>query len=137
MSELTHDDEAELVDDLNVVTEPAETPIGIISVGRAEAERSIINIDGNEEEEHSVIIIDSEEEVQTVIEIDGDDRGEGSSADDATSAVPGIDECPLCYNTRRNMAFQCGHIVCATCGYKISECCLCRKPIKMRTILFL
>ena len=44
--------------------------------------------------------------------------------------------CPVCLDSEKNMAFQCGHRTCQTCGDRMSECPICRKTVKTRILLY-
>lgn len=44
--------------------------------------------------------------------------------------------CSVCLDKPRDMAFGCGHIVCTTCGPKLTLCPICRTPISSRIKLF-
>mmetsp|Transcript_4478 Transcript_4478/g.6050 ORF Transcript_4478/g.6050 Transcript_4478/m.6050 type:complete len:445 (+) Transcript_4478:261-1595(+) len=47
--------------------------------------------------------------------------------------------CPVCISNAHNMAFQCGHQVCQSCGMNPElqdKCPICREPITARIILF-
>lgn len=44
--------------------------------------------------------------------------------------------CPICFTNKRDMAFQCGHQTCASCGRTLSQCPLCRTKISTRIKLY-
>ncbi|CAF1201450.1 unnamed protein product, partial [Rotaria sordida] len=44
--------------------------------------------------------------------------------------------CPICMDRLKNMVFLCGHGVCQSCGDRVQECPICRKPIEKSIILY-
>jgi len=44
--------------------------------------------------------------------------------------------CGICMDSKKAVAFQCGHQTCATCSTKISNCHICRKKISIRVSLY-
>jgi E3 ubiquitin-protein ligase RGLG len=44
--------------------------------------------------------------------------------------------CPICLTESKDMAFQCGHQTCRTCGETLQNCPMCRERIKTRIRLF-
>ncbi|XP_052196122.1 E3 ubiquitin-protein ligase RGLG3 isoform X2 [Diospyros lotus] len=58
-----------------------------------------------------------------------------------TSFAPGGESsveqvCPICLTNPKDMAFDCGHLVCKECGVSISSCPMCRRPITTRIRLY-
>ncbi|KAG2667047.1 hypothetical protein I3760_15G093900 [Carya illinoinensis] len=45
-------------------------------------------------------------------------------------------ECPICLTKPKDLAFGCGHMTCRDCGPKVSNCPICRQPIRSRIPLF-
>ena len=45
-------------------------------------------------------------------------------------------QCAICLERDVNLAFECGHQVCDTCGEGLSKCHICRKDIGRRLKLF-
>nr|XP_007149161.1 hypothetical protein PHAVU_005G046500g [Phaseolus vulgaris]ESW21155.1 hypothetical protein PHAVU_005G046500g [Phaseolus vulgaris] len=50
-----------------------------------------------------------------------------SSIDDQNQSV-----CPVCLTNPRDLAFGCGHMTCRECGYKLTNCPMCRERINTR-----
>ena len=44
--------------------------------------------------------------------------------------------CPICLTARKNLAFQCGHLVCTECAASLERCPTCRQAIVTRVELF-
>ncbi|XP_062158196.1 E3 ubiquitin-protein ligase RGLG4 isoform X2 [Alnus glutinosa] len=44
--------------------------------------------------------------------------------------------CPICLTNANDLAFGCGHLTCKDCGSKVSNCPICRQPIRNRLRLF-
>ncbi|KAK9675509.1 hypothetical protein RND81_11G011400 [Saponaria officinalis] len=44
--------------------------------------------------------------------------------------------CPVCFTSRKDMAFGCGHQTCCDCGQFLDVCPICRCPINVRIRLF-
>jgi len=44
--------------------------------------------------------------------------------------------CIICFEFPRNIVFQCGHLCCKACAYKIEECHVCRVPIRNRIRIY-
>uniref|UniRef100_A0A7N0RB60 RING-type domain-containing protein n=1 Tax=Kalanchoe fedtschenkoi TaxID=63787 RepID=A0A7N0RB60_KALFE len=44
--------------------------------------------------------------------------------------------CAVCLTNRKDLAFGCGHMTCRECGSKLSNCPICRQPIRNRLRLF-
>jgi len=45
--------------------------------------------------------------------------------------------CPVCLDRLKNMIFSsCGHGTCQLCGDSLTECPICRKPVKQRIIIY-
>ncbi|CAJ2657077.1 unnamed protein product [Trifolium pratense] len=44
--------------------------------------------------------------------------------------------CTICLSNEKDLAFDCGHMTCKECGYKIRKCHICRKKIANRIRLF-
>ncbi|KAE8099805.1 hypothetical protein FH972_017758 [Carpinus fangiana] len=40
--------------------------------------------------------------------------------------------CPICLTNAKDLAFNCGHLTCKECGSKVSNCPICRQPIRSR-----
>lgn len=40
--------------------------------------------------------------------------------------------CPVCWDRRKGLVFQCGHQTCQQCGDKLVECPICRQKISLR-----
>ncbi|KAL2330968.1 hypothetical protein Fmac_018549 [Flemingia macrophylla] len=40
--------------------------------------------------------------------------------------------CPVCLTNARDLAFGCGHMTCRDCGYKLTNCPICRERITSR-----
>ncbi|XP_040997650.1 E3 ubiquitin-protein ligase RGLG4-like [Juglans microcarpa x Juglans regia] len=58
-----------------------------------------------------------------------------------SSSTPTGDErnqsaCPICLTNPKDLAFGCGHMTCRDCGPKVSNCPICRQPIRSRIRLF-
>ncbi|XP_035546407.1 E3 ubiquitin-protein ligase RGLG4 isoform X2 [Juglans regia] len=58
-----------------------------------------------------------------------------------SSSTPAGDEsnqsaCPICLTNPKDLAFGCGHMTCRDCGSKVSNCPICRQPIRSRIRLF-
>ncbi|KAM5586908.1 E3 ubiquitin-protein ligase RGLG4 [Rosa sericea] len=54
----------------------------------------------------------------------------------AISAPVGNDRdelvCPICLTNPKDLAFGCGHMACRDCGARLSNCHICRQPIRSR-----
>ncbi|TKY49460.1 E3 ubiquitin-protein ligase RGLG2 [Spatholobus suberectus] len=50
-----------------------------------------------------------------------------STADEQNQAA-----CPVCLTNARDLAFGCGHMTCRDCGYKLTNCPICRQRITSR-----
>ncbi|KAK9937336.1 hypothetical protein M0R45_014134 [Rubus argutus] len=54
----------------------------------------------------------------------------------ALSAPVGDDRsemvCPICLTNAKDLAFGCGHMTCRDCGARLSNCHICRQPIRSR-----
>lgn len=50
-----------------------------------------------------------------------------TSNDDSNQSV-----CPVCLTNPRDLAFGCGHMTCKDCGYKLTNCPMCRERISTR-----
>ncbi|XP_027342537.1 E3 ubiquitin-protein ligase RGLG4 [Abrus precatorius] len=50
-----------------------------------------------------------------------------SPADEQNQAV-----CPICLTNPRDLAFGCGHMTCRDCGYRVTNCPICRERISSR-----
>ncbi|XP_002265556.2 E3 ubiquitin-protein ligase RGLG4 isoform X1 [Vitis vinifera] len=44
----------------------------------------------------------------------------------------GNQACPICLTSVKDMAFGCGHMTCRECASKVSNCPICREPIRNR-----
>ncbi|XP_042963501.1 E3 ubiquitin-protein ligase RGLG4-like isoform X2 [Carya illinoinensis] len=44
--------------------------------------------------------------------------------------------CPICLTKPKDLAFGCGHMTCRDCGPKVTNCPICRQPIRSRIRLF-
>ncbi|XP_021964204.1 E3 ubiquitin-protein ligase mib1 isoform X3 [Folsomia candida] len=44
--------------------------------------------------------------------------------------------CPVCLDRLKNLIFLCGHGTCQSCGDRIAECPICRKPVEKRILLY-
>lgn len=44
--------------------------------------------------------------------------------------------CPICLTNAKDLAFNCGHMTCRECGPKVSNCPICRMPIRNRIRLY-
>jgi hypothetical protein len=44
--------------------------------------------------------------------------------------------CPICLDRIKNLVFLCGHGTCQSCGDRIAECPICRKPVEKRILLY-
>jgi E3 ubiquitin-protein ligase RGLG len=44
--------------------------------------------------------------------------------------------CPICLTNAKDLAFDCGHMTCKDCGPKVSNCPICRQPIRNRLRVF-
>ncbi|KAB1212842.1 E3 ubiquitin-protein ligase RGLG1 [Morella rubra] len=44
--------------------------------------------------------------------------------------------CPICLTNPKDLAFGCGHMTCRDCGPKVTNCPICRQPIRNRLRLF-
>ncbi|KAM4080291.1 hypothetical protein ACJW30_11G004000 [Castanea mollissima] len=53
-------------------------------------------------------------------------------ADERNQAV-----CPICLTNAKDLAFGCGHLTCQDCGPRLSNCPICRQPIKSRLRVFI
>lgn len=40
--------------------------------------------------------------------------------------------CPVCWDARKAVVFQCGHQTCGGCGERLAECPICRQRISLR-----
>ncbi|KAL6201785.1 hypothetical protein ACLB2K_025497 [Fragaria x ananassa] len=40
--------------------------------------------------------------------------------------------CPICLTNAKDLAFGCGHMACRDCGARLSNCHICRQPIRSR-----
>ncbi|XP_075541790.1 uncharacterized protein LOC142575895 [Dermacentor variabilis] len=45
-------------------------------------------------------------------------------------------QCDICMESRRNVAFLCGHTACAACAENLTSCHICRVPITKRITLY-
>ena len=56
-----------------------------------------------------------------------------------SSIQPNIDNlCPICLDNERNIAFDCGHLICNNCNLdSIVICPICRKDINIRLRIYL
>ncbi|XP_022947337.1 E3 ubiquitin-protein ligase RGLG4 isoform X2 [Cucurbita moschata] len=54
-----------------------------------------------------------------------------ASASDDRSQV-----CPICLTEGKDLAFGCGHMTCRDCGSRLSNCHICRQPIRNRIRLY-
>ncbi|KAK9152253.1 hypothetical protein Syun_010562 [Stephania yunnanensis] len=45
--------------------------------------------------------------------------------------------CPICYSNPKDLAFGCGHMTCRVCGMNLSDCPICRLPIRSRLRLYI
>uniref|UniRef100_A0A2N9F754 RING-type domain-containing protein n=1 Tax=Fagus sylvatica TaxID=28930 RepID=A0A2N9F754_FAGSY len=54
-----------------------------------------------------------------------------SVADERNQAV-----CPICLTNAKDLAFGCGHLTCRDCGARLSDCPICRQPIRNRLRVF-
>ncbi|RDX57879.1 E3 ubiquitin-protein ligase RGLG4, partial [Mucuna pruriens] len=54
-------------------------------------------------------------------------RVPSNTADEQNQAV-----CPVCLTNARDLAFGCGHMTCRDCGYKLTNCPMCRERINSR-----
>ncbi|KAM4070709.1 hypothetical protein ACB094_11G003800 [Castanea mollissima] len=52
-------------------------------------------------------------------------------ADERNQAV-----CPICLTNAKDLAFGCGHLTCQDCGARLSNCPICRQPIRNRLRVF-
>ncbi|GMY33094.1 E3 ubiquitin-protein ligase RGLG4-like isoform X2 [Fagus crenata] len=52
-------------------------------------------------------------------------------ADERNQAV-----CPICLTNAKDLAFGCGHLTCRDCGARLSDCPICRQPIRNRLRVF-
>jgi len=55
---------------------------------------------------------------------------------EAVAAAEAAALCPVCWAARRDMAFQCGHQTCVSCGKRLESCPICRSAITLRIQLF-
>lgn len=64
--------------------------------------------------------------------------GSAAASSASTTAGAGSEDatCPVCLDRPKNMAFQCGHLVCRTCGPSLSNCPICRQAITQRIPLY-
>jgi len=46
------------------------------------------------------------------------------------------EECPICMDNAKDMAFGCGHRACSSCARQIHECHVCRRRITFRLKLY-
>uniref|UniRef100_A0A9I9DK92 RING-type domain-containing protein n=1 Tax=Cucumis melo TaxID=3656 RepID=A0A9I9DK92_CUCME len=57
-----------------------------------------------------------------------------------TSSTSASDEhsqvCPICLTAGKDLAFGCGHMTCRECGSRLSNCHICRQPIRNRIRLY-
>ncbi|PQM34585.1 E3 ubiquitin-protein ligase RGLG4 [Prunus yedoensis var. nudiflora] len=44
--------------------------------------------------------------------------------------------CPVCLTNNKDLAFGCGHMSCRDCGPRLSNCPICRQPIRSRLRVF-
>eukprot|EP00262_Sarcandra_glabra_P014946 TRINITY_DN4507_c0_g2_i1.p1 TRINITY_DN4507_c0_g2~~TRINITY_DN4507_c0_g2_i1.p1 ORF type:complete len:402 (+),score=40.25 TRINITY_DN4507_c0_g2_i1:68-1273(+) len=44
--------------------------------------------------------------------------------------------CPICLTNAKDLAFGCGHMTCRECGQNLSNCPICRAPIRSRLRLY-
>ncbi|XP_022149658.1 E3 ubiquitin-protein ligase RGLG4 isoform X2 [Momordica charantia] len=44
--------------------------------------------------------------------------------------------CPICLTNGKDLAFGCGHTTCRDCGSRLSDCPICRQPIRNRLRLY-
>ncbi|XP_021818260.1 E3 ubiquitin-protein ligase RGLG4-like [Prunus avium] len=44
--------------------------------------------------------------------------------------------CPVCLTNNKDLAFGCGHMSCRDCGQRLSNCPICRQPIRSRLRVF-
>uniref|UniRef100_A0A7N2LKQ2 RING-type domain-containing protein n=2 Tax=Quercus lobata TaxID=97700 RepID=A0A7N2LKQ2_QUELO len=54
-----------------------------------------------------------------------------TEADERNQAV-----CPICLTNAKDLAFGCGHLTCQDCGARLSNCPICRQPIRNRLRVF-
>ncbi|KAL0009581.1 hypothetical protein SO802_011083 [Lithocarpus litseifolius] len=54
-----------------------------------------------------------------------------TEADERNQAV-----CPICLTNAKDLAFDCGHLTCRDCGARLSNCPICRQPIRNRLRVF-
>ncbi len=40
--------------------------------------------------------------------------------------------CPVCWEARKGLVFQCGHQTCGACGERLTACPICRVAISIR-----
>ncbi|VFQ75081.1 unnamed protein product [Cuscuta campestris] len=45
--------------------------------------------------------------------------------------------CPVCFESRKDMAFNCGHTICKDCGERVDNCPICRQLITDRIRLYI
>ncbi|KAK9156197.1 hypothetical protein Sjap_003677 [Stephania japonica] len=45
--------------------------------------------------------------------------------------------CPICFSNPKDLAFGCGHLTCRVCGMNLSDCPICRLPIRSRLRLYI
>lgn len=45
--------------------------------------------------------------------------------------------CQICFERRKIMAFQCGHVFCGKCGSEVDTCPNCREAVQHRTIIYI
>lgn len=62
------------------------------------------------------------------------------SREPSNISTPMVDErnqvCPICLTNAKDLAFNCGHMTCRECGPKVSNCPICRMPIRNRIRLY-
>lgn len=61
---------------------------------------------------------------------------ETSNLQSSTSDERDQGTCPVCLTNAKDLAFGCGHLTCRDCGSKVSNCPICRQPIRNRLRLF-
>lgn len=44
--------------------------------------------------------------------------------------------CPVCWEQKKGMVFQCGHQTCSQCGDRLTACPICRAPVTIRIRMF-
>ncbi|RWR93367.1 E3 ubiquitin-protein ligase RGLG4 [Cinnamomum micranthum f. kanehirae] len=57
-------------------------------------------------------------------------QSQPQSTDDQNQA------CPICLTNAKDLAFGCGHMTCRECGQGLSNCPICRTPIRSRLRLY-